>query len=282
MCKELMRKEIVSGKFYYSDKERLMRQIEELTFDDFEESKIENAKGIIVPHAGYEYSGKAAVKVYSKVNLTGKSIVLLGPNHSGTGIKASVSFEDFSTPLGAIENDIELAREIVEADIVEHDEPAHKDEHSIEVQLPFIKYFNKEIRIVPILVNCYDAEKCKEIAIAIDKAAYNLKREIFAVASSDFTHYGRNYGFVPFLSEIKNGVYEIDKKSIGLIGDMDTASFLDNSRKTTICGAGAIGTAIELCKRLGAKKGRLIDYYCSGDVSGDYTNCVGYAGIVFE
>jgi hypothetical protein len=114
--------------------------------------------------------------------------------------------------------------------------------------------------------------------------AKKLKRKICVIASSDFTHYGPAYDYVPFSGtkeETKKKLYDLDSKAIRLIKSMKADKFFSLSRDMTICGAEAITTAMELCKMLGAKNAALLKYYTSGDISGDYSNAVGYASIAF-
>jgi len=285
----MIRRTTVAGQFYPSKRAELVTQIEGFLEEEKEE-KTENEEkrifGAIVPHAGYTYSGQAAASVYSNIaGIDSDTIVILGPNHTGIGKNIALSLQHFDTPLGIVKTDTEFVNELISAGF-EQDERAHEYEHSIEVQLPFLQHiFEKakkpeKLRIVTAVLSC-SFEECKKFAEAIANATAKLQKKIFILASSDFTHYGAAYGFTPFTSDVKKQLYALDKKAISYIEKMDSKKFFEASGKTTICGAVPISVAIESCKALGAKKGELLKYYTSGEITGDYNTAVGYAGIVF-
>ncbi len=262
-----MRRSIVDGQFYPADKTALEKQIKSF-LDKKPDNKILAA---IVPHAGYMFSGKCAGKVYSLLPST-ETYVLLGVNHNNIGSNIAVSLENFETPLGEVKNDAELGKEILKILDLGEDEEAHRFEHSIEVQLPFLQTSQKNFKILPIILKNYNSGTCQKLAEAIFKANKKLKRKIIIIASSDFTHSGPSYGF---LSDMK-----IDKEAIDEILKMNANSFLEIAKKTTICGAGAIAVTIGVAKLLGAKKVKLLDYYDSSKIiKGE--NKVGYAAIAF-
>lgn len=263
-----MRNAIVAGQFYPGDKTELEAQI-----NSFLNIKPRNEEIVaaIVPHAGYFFSGKCAGKVYSLLP-EAETYVVLGVNHNGLGKDIAISLEDFEIPFGIVKNDIELGKEIIKQLKTTEDKQAHKYEHSIEVQLPFLQSSQKNFKIVPIILKNYNFEICKNLAEKIFQASKKLKRKIVVIASSDFTHAGPGYGFF--------GDISIDKRAIDEILKFDTEKFMKIAEKTTICGAGAIATTIELAKMLGAKKAKLLEYYDSSRIMpGD--NKVGYASIVF-
>jgi hypothetical protein len=275
-----MRNSAVSGQFYESDKKALEKQIKEL-FGAVKSKAKAKAIGLIVPHAGYIYSGKAAASAYSALKSQKfDTFVILGPNHSG--FDSAVSLEDFETPLGIAKNDEEFSEVLAKA--IGNDEQSHKHEHCIEVQLPFLQHLFKEISIVPVLIGRESYEKCREIARLIFETAEKQKKKICVIASSDLTHYGQGYGFVPFTGntkEIKKKMYELDKKAISFIEKLQGKEFFDFSENLTICGRNAITILIEFCKITKAKA-RFVEYYTSGDVAKDYKNSVGYAAISFQ
>jgi hypothetical protein len=167
---------------------------------------------------------------------------------------------------------------------LKENEEAHRSEHSIEVQLPFLQFVspNNDIKILPIIISndlSYDI-----IAKQVVKTIWESKKKVVLIASSDFTHYGINYGYFPFRNDVKGNMYELDKKAIRFIEKLDAYRFLDyiNESGATICGNRPIATLIEICKLLGAKKANLLKYYTSGDVINDYSSAVGYASIVIE
>lgn len=259
-----MRKASYAGQFYPASKKELEKQI--LSFKKAE--KKEKAVGVVVPHAGYLFSGNTANLVYSSIKQDFKTIILLGADH--TGIGNCVSLADFETPLGVIENDKEISAEISGFAKTSNFE----QEHSVEVQLPFIQTYFKNIKIVPMILSSGDYKELGERIFSVIKKA---RRKVLIVASSDLTHFGHHYGFTR--GDSRN-VKDIDKKVIDKILKLDTNGFVEEARKTTVCGVGCISVCLGICKLLGAKKAKLIDYSTSADVSGNTDAIVGYAGIV--
>ncbi len=304
-----MRKAVVAGQFYALNSKALNKQVKScfkhklgggMPRVPFKQEKI---FGAVVPHAGYPYSGPCASYVYKKIVELDKknfpdTFIILGPDHSGYAKTFfSLSLEDFETPFGLVKNDSEFGKRLIEekkeSEVqaeIQVDELAHKYEHSIEVQLPFLQSISKlrklekEFKIVPIIVSTLDYEKCSNMGKKISEIIKKSNKKICIIASSDFTHYGTAYGFLPFTSDknTKNNLYELDKKSINYILKLKSKDFYEQATKTTICGAAPIIIAMETCKSLGSKKARLLKYYTSGDVTEDYSNAVGYASIVFE
>jgi len=285
-----MRHAIVSGKFYPADKNELEKQVAKFFSSlDVASTKLKEDKEIkaaIVPHAGYAFSGKCASFVYNLLrNGEFGSFIILGTNHSGLGSKISLSVEDFDSPLGLVESDIELIEKILikakKNNIeMEVSEDAHKYEHSIEVQLPFLQSVNKNFKIVPVLLRDLGIKEIEKFAKLISDVIKQEKKKIFVLASSDFTHYGKSYGFVPFRENIRENLYNLDDKAIQAILKLDADDFYVQSRKTTICGSQAISCLIFIAKNL-KLTGEKLCYYTSGDVSDDWDMAVGYASVVF-
>lgn len=276
----IMRKAVFGGLFYEKNPTRLASQLKDC-FGKFGEGakKAGGAvKGCIVPHAGYAFSGACAASAYRELaGSNPDTYIIIGLSHHGYG--TCLSKEDWETPLGVIKTDVELVEEIRRQGIG-IDEQAHAGEHSIEVQLPFLQYIHQgeDVQIVALIAS-QDMD-FRKIAGCIQKAR-ELKRRVVVIASSDFTHYGRVYGYCPFRTNIKEGVYKLDKGAIERILQLDADGFLDYCSRTeaTICGKWPIATIIELCKKT---KGRLVKYCTSAEMTKDYENIVGYASMVFE
>ena len=271
-----MRKPAAIG-FYPPDRNFLEREVRTL-LADIKHLDVEDAVGAIVPHAGYSFSGLTAAAVYASLPEDYETIVILGTNHTGIGASIAVSLDSWQTPLGAVENDVETGKKIVElSKAALHNEAAHMQEHSIEVQLPFLQAKMQDFKIVPITVSSgLSAKTYAELANAI-KEAVRGKRAL-VIASSDFTHYGEMYGFAPECDDANKWVHDTDKKVIEAILAHDTEKFIDLAGKTTVCGAGAIATLMYFTKD---RKGKLVDYRTSFDISGDKDLIVGYGGVLF-
>jgi AmmeMemoRadiSam system protein B len=280
-----IRKPVVDGQFYPSDPEELKEQIKASFLSKFgpgslpKEGRKKHTAGAIAPHAGYQFSGPGAAWVYKEIaeSIIPDTYVLLGPSHSG--FSSCISLQDWKTPLGTARNDSEFGKKLADNSGLSVNEEAHSKEHSIEVQLPFLQFACPEFKIVPIMIS-HDLGYQK-IADAIRKTAEQLKRKTVVIASSDFTHYGFAYGYVPFSENIKKNMYSLDKGAIDAIKSLDAEKFISyvNEKQATICGQLPIAT---LMKAVDVKKAKLLSYYTSGDIIGDYSNAVGYASIVFE
>jgi AmmeMemoRadiSam system protein B len=231
--------------------------------------------GLVCPHAGYAFSGPVAAHAYYKLALDGKPdvVVILGPNHTGYGSPLAVMSEGFwRTPLGDVEIDTEIANKIVrESRIVDVDESAHRFEHSIEVQLPFLQYlYGSQFKIVPICFLMQDLDSVKEVGRAVSSVL--MGKNAVVIASSDMTHY-----------EPQERALENDMMAIRTIESMNEDMFYSTVEKRGIsaCGYGPIAGLITAAKTMGAKEAKLLCYKTSGDVIGDYSSVVGYAAMYF-
>lgn len=259
-----MRRPAVAGQFYPGS-ERELRSILERLAPVGPEIK-SKACGIVVPHAGYIYSGGVAAEVYASIE-GAPTFVLLGPSHYGIGSPVAVSTQPWATPLGTVDVDKDLIQLL--DGIIDRDEVAHQNEHSIEVQIPFLQYFFKDFRIVPICLGMQDYDSVKEVATELIAALNRYKKPVVLVASSDFTHYEH--------------VAVARKKDETLIRDiekLDVPAFYEDLYRlsATACGYGPIAAMMMICGARGARKGELVKYATSGDVTGD-SQVVGYAGI---
>lgn len=280
-----MRKPIVAGLFYEADVEKLKEEIEK-SFTDGPglPSKERNKKFTagIAPHAGYSFSGKCAAYLYKEIaeSQIPDVYVIIGTDHRHNDNKIRISIEDWETPLGIVNVDKEFGQSLITKEII-IDENAHKQEHSIEVQLPFLQYINKDkkFKILPIIFTTASIEMCRRLVIRLLEPR---ARKLAFIASSDFTHYGVSYDFLPFTKNIKENITKLDKKFIDYILKLNPEEFLDKvvKTRTTICGMSAIATVTEIAKQMQCKP-KLLNYYTSGEISKDYNHCVGYASILF-
>jgi len=289
-----IRRPIVAGQFYSKDFEKLEEEIKESFLSKFGPGDLPIKKrdkkifGIISPHAGYKFSGPCQAWSYKEIaeSKMPESYIILGPNHTGLGSNFSTYVQaNWETPFGIVKVDNFFGRSLLKkCNFLQDEVMAHLHEHSIEVQLPFLQYVNKDnlrdLKFLPIAISHFSIEKCKELAEAIVESNKN----VCIIASSDFTHYGDDYNYVPFTYGKKENLYRLDNEAIGFIKNLDSEGFSKfiEKKKATICGVGPIIVAIEACKLLGSKKARLLHYYTSGDITEDYSSAVGYGGLVFE
>lgn len=261
----------VAGRFYQGTKTGLTAEV--ARFIDLNINK-EECLGAVSPHAGYIYSGAVAGNVLSRINYK-ESIIVLGPNHTGIGKPYAISSSGlWHMPMGDISIDAELAGIILETSRhIKEDPSAHVDEHSIEVQLPFVQFMKKDIKFVPIIISYSDKKILKEIGLELADSIKKIGRPVVIISSSDMTHY-----------ETRESAAKKDKKAIDAMLNLDEDKLFDEITMWDIsmCGFAPTIVMLSALKKLGAKKAELIDYKTSGDVSGDYSSVVGYAGIIIK
>lgn len=265
----MLRKPAVAGYFYQASPTKLKDQVRRFVEPDVQRNK---ALGILAPHAGFIYSGAVAGAAYSRV-IFPDIFVLIGPNHTGMGSPVSV-FPDgkWEMPNGDVEIDAQLAKSIVDKSrYATEDYNAHAGEHSIEVQLPFMQYFITDFKIVPITMMSTGLEVCRELGHAISTAIQETKKDVLIVASSDMTHY-----------ESAISAKEKDQRAIDRVLALDPAGLHDTVKDygITMCGFAPAVTMLYAANDLRATMATLVKYMNSGDVSGDYDQVVGYAGII--
>ncbi|UCG35541.1 MAG: AmmeMemoRadiSam system protein B [Candidatus Omnitrophota bacterium] len=265
----MLRQPVVSGQFYPGTEKELKSLIEKFSPPKPTKS---SCKGLILPHAGYIYSGKVAVQTVSQV-LPKKRIIILGPNHTGFGAEFALWDKGaWSIPFGQIQIDEELTDSILKkGNSIQPDHLAHKFEHSIEVELPILYHFFQDFKFVPIACQQASLETYRKVAVQIYEAIKGMKEEVLLVASSDMTHYE------PDATARKKDRIAIDK-----IINLDEEGLLREVRKEniTMCGTAPAAIMLSCLKSLGARKAQVALYQTSGDSSGDYSSVVGYAGIV--
>jgi AmmeMemoRadiSam system protein B len=263
----LIRKPAFAGQFYPGNTVALKRQIEQLIDSKAVKRQV---LGVILPHAGYIYSGPVAASVVSRLE-NYATYVILGPNHTGYGPAISVyQGEKWLTPLGEVSVNTGLAEALIKQDkVFEADALAHQFEHSIEVQLPIFQFCNQDFDIVPVVVGTSNLKILKQAGSSLAKVLKNQK-SVLVVASSDMTHF-----------ESQESATQKDKQAIEAILKLDEDLLIQRVKDLDIsmCGYGPAITMLACVKELGAKKAELIKYQTSGDVTGDYSAVVGYAGI---
>ena len=263
----------VAGRFYPGRAEALARDVDMYLAPAATAPEIiEGALGCIVPHAGYMYSGGVAGAVYRRLPQR-HAYIILGPNHTGRGAPlAAVSGGSWKTPLGDVPIDAPLAKAVKQScHLVMDDAAAHASEHSLEVQLPFLQKVSAGFSFVPIAIGVGGYASLESLGRGLAQAARSSKDPLLVVASSDMNHYEPDS-----ITRIK------DRKAIDKILDLDPKGLYDVVRNEDIsmCGYGPAIAMLTFARELGATHAELIQYATSGDVSGDRSQVVGYAGIV--
>ena len=276
-----MRKPAVAGSFYPASGAKLRQFIEDCFRHNLGPGSLPRASvaaerkimGLVSPHAGYVYSGPVAAHGFFRVAESQKpqTVVIIGPNHRGLGADVAVGGTDqWDTPLGTVELDGGVVEAITSSSKwVQRDDMAHSMEHSIEVQVPFLQYvFGSGFRIVPVVMMRQDLMVSEELGRAL--AAALKGKEALVIASSDFSHY-----------EPQQTAASRDRLALGAILDLDPARLetVVKANQISMCGPGPVMAMLTACQELGAKKGRLLKYATSGDITGDYSQVVGYASV---
>ena len=247
------------------------------------------AVGGIVPHAGWAFSGAVAAKVFKCISAKTDpdTFILLGAVHTWKPRGNSIySRGSWSTPLGNVQIDEQVAEALIEVlgkDIIEAPE-AHEGEHSLEVQVPFIKHLCPEAKIVPIAIP--PDENAHITGRKIGEAASGMGKKIVIVGTTDLTHYGDSYGFTPYGygEEAKKRMRESDSRIIELALRLESVAIRKEAQRNhNACGSGALAATVAAVKAIGAEKGYLLEYTTSHDVmsEGEFEMAVGYAGILY-
>ena len=267
----MLRNPVVAGQFYPGSPDQLRSMIEEMVD---EQAVREEVIGLVSPHAGYVYSGPVAGATISRIQFK-DTFIIMGPNHTGGGKPLSIMTEGvWKTPLGEVEIDSELGKQILAASkYLQEDHVAHQHEHSIEVQLPFLQYFKPDIKIVPIVLAYADGAIYKEIGKGLARAIKDSNREVVLIASGDMTHY-----------EPQKSAEKKDTQAIEAILDLNEDELTKRFQELNIsmCAYAPAISLISAAKELGAIRAELVKYQTSGDTTGDYSSVVGYAGIIIK
>lgn len=271
----MVRDPAVAGQFYPGTEQGLRSKIEDCFEHDIgpgsipkEEGDSREISGLVVPHAGYVYSGPVAAHSYKALYKDGMpdTFVIVGPNHHGFGSNVALEKQDFKTPLGTVEVDTEMVDKLVN-DPMQINSAAHKSEHSIEVQLPFLQYFKSDFKIIPISFIEQDFKTAKEVGRQLNELTKD--RDICIIASTDFSHY-----------VLEERAHRKDKMAIDKILENDPEGLYKTVEKERIsmCGYGPV---IAMMIGSNGEKGELLKYATSGDVM-DMKEVVGYGALSFE
>jgi AmmeMemoRadiSam system protein B len=267
----MIRLPAVAGRFYPANAGELTKQIQSLTHTAEPAQKL-RARGCLVPHAGYMYSGHVAGAVYSKLELP-RRYIILGPRHYPQGEELAVLSEgSWQTPLGEARIDGALAGELKRAcPLLREDSVAHRAEHSLEVQLPFLQMLVGEFLFVPVALGTIRFPELDQLGRAIAEVLAAQPDPILVVASSDMNHYEDDR-----TTRVK------DHKALDRLLALDPRGLHDTVRREgiTMCGFAAAVSMLTAVRQLGATRAELLRYATSGDITGDREEVVGYAGVV--
>ena len=269
-----IRKPVVAGQFYTANPHKLKTEIDSYFNNVKLEKKYEEVFAIISPHAGYVFSGQTAA--YGYKCLKGKhidTVIVIAPSHNPIEFSVSVCDCDFyETPLGNIPVDKEIVEELLKNDVIGYSEMAHRSEHSLEVQLPFLQTVLVEFKLVPILIGYQSLKISENLTEILYQTFKGSNKKILFVISTDLSHY-----------HDAETAKVLDDKVIGAVKKMD-AGLLDKyirSGKAEACGFGCVETGILLAKKFGINNADILNYSHSGMIFGDYSQVVGYLSAIF-
>ena len=267
-----VRRPVVAGKFYPLHDTELGRMID--TLYGAVGVSPRPALGVLAPHAGYVYSGACAARALADVEIP-ERVVLLGPNHTGQGARISAAPEDlWRTTLGNVAIDHELLDELVaDCPAVRREASAHRFEHCLEVEVPFLQRRRADLRLAPIVVGTHDLGQLLELGRGLAEVCARREPRPLLLVSSDMTHY-----------EPAAEAERKDREALARLEALDPEGLhrVVLERGITMCGVAPAVAALEALRRLGARRGEVVCYTNSGAVTGDDREVVAYAGVVFR
>lgn len=268
------RQPVVAGRFYPDNPEQLKEELGQYLGSRSDKTDQPYDRLIMLPHAGYMFSGEPCGKTLSEANLA-PTVILLGPNHTGLGSPLSVwEGGSWEFPGGKLDVDGVIARKLISSDagFVEN-QAAHSREHSLEVIVPFLHYLNPATKIVPVCVSESSPAVLRKAGEVLADIIEECSEPISIVVSSDMSH---------FISASK--AKKMDSMALEAVIRMDPNDLYSivSSNQISMCGVLPMTLGMFAAKKLGAKGGRLVEYTNSGNVTGDYESVVAYAGVIIS
>lgn len=266
------RRPAVAGMFYPGEKNKLQLDLAKMFDEATTERMNKKIFGIVAPHAGYMYSGYVAAEAYQQLKgSVYDTVVVLSPSHRDYFHGVSVYTGDYVTPLYTIPVDQSVCEKLLAyAPLIKATELGHRDEHALEVQLPFLQSVLKDFKLVPLVMGTQDRETCFGLGDALGKVLKGTNSLI--IASSDLSHFYSDDAARRLDGIVVRDVEHFDENK--LFEDIQ-------QKKCEACGAGPIISAIIASKLMGASSAKVLSYHTSGEVSGDFDEVVGYLSGVF-
>jgi len=281
-AKVVLRSVLADRKWYPADARALSRQVEGF-FQKAQVEAIDNVIALILPHAGYRYSGQTAVYALKTTQKKYKRIIVIGPSHNPYLAMEEVlsvpRVTHYETPLGQIPLDVEFIDKLLKYPMFQNVPQAHQSEHSVQIELPLLQYRQKDFELVPIVAGRCSPETVGKAAAILRSLA---GKETLVIASSDFVHYGSRFGYVPFKENIPEQIKKLDMGAYEHIARLDSRGFQEYKQRTgaTICGSIPIAILLSMFDEL--VESHLVKYTTSGELTGDFTNSVSYLSAAFS
>jgi MEMO1 family protein len=267
----MARQPAVADRFYPGSRTALTREVQNLI--GTQTDRKQKALAVVSPHAGYIYSGGVAAETLSQV-IVPETVLIMGPNHHGRGAEIALSTTTWQMPMGDVPIDTDLAERLLgRSQIITRDEVAHRFEHSLEVQVPFLQEMQKNLAIVPLVISHISYPTCEKVAATLAECIKESGKDVLIVASSDMTHY-----------ESRKVATKKDSLALDKLLALDPAGLFNTivAERITMCGFIPATIALLASIQLGARRADLVRYTDSGEVSGDTDQVVGYAGVIIS
>jgi len=269
----------LAGRWYSADTDALRGEIRSF-FQKADVRPKDNVIALILPHAGYRYSGQTAAYGVKTAAKRYKRVIVIGPSHrvNMPGVLSVPAATHYKTPLGEVPLDTHFIEKLKTNPMFRSIPQVHEYEHSVQIEVPLLQYAQPDFKLVPIVAGHCSLEQ-------INSAANTLKglvdSDTLVVASSDFVHYGSNYGYTPFRENIREEIRKLDMGAYEHIANLDSKGFLDYKQRTgaTICGYVPVAILLAMCEK--PTKAELLKYATSGEMMGDFSNSVSYLSVAF-
>jgi hypothetical protein len=270
----------LAGRWYSADANALRKEVGQL-FQNIDVKPTNDIIALILPHAGYQYSGRTAAMGLASLGRQYKRIIVIGPSHymPMEDVLSVPQAADYRTPLGDVAIDVEFIKKLLSYPQFQVVEQANQREHSTQIQVPLLQFMQKDFKLVLIV-----AGQCSMQTIAKAASILNslIDPDTLVIASSDFVHYGPNYGYVPFIENVPEQIKNLDMGTYKYIEQLDSDGFMGYRDKTgaTICGNVPIAILLSMPDK--SSQAKLIQYTTSGQLTDDFTNSVSYFAIAFS
>ncbi len=278
---KIVHRSIISERGWYEpNSEALSKEIAGY-YQKAEAKPINNVIAMILPHAGYRYSGQIAVRALKTTDKKYDRIIVMGPSHT-TYMEEMLSVPratHYETPLGQIPLDVDFIDKLLEFPMFRNMPYAHTEEHSVQIELPLLQYKFKDFKLIPIVAGQCSLETIRKASNILKSLADDKS---LVIASSDFVHYGPRFNYVPFRDNVPEQIKNVDMGAYERIANLDCGGFLNYKQATgaTICGYVPIAILLSMLDK--PVEAHLIEYATSGKLTGDYTHSVSYLSVVFS
>ena len=270
----------LAGTWYDADSDRLSAEIGTY-LDNAPDKKLADLCALILPHAGYRWSGQTAA--YGIKQLAGRKfrrVIVMGPTHRVPmeNIASVPDATHYATPLGELALDRDFLARLKKYDLFQTVPRAHDGEHSVQIEVPLLQHTLGQCPLVPIVVGQLDRSTVRRLAEILRGL---MDEQTLVVVSSDFTHFGDNFGYTPFSDDVAANLKKLDMDSMTQIRNKSVDGFFDHVDKTgtTICGRYAMGVLLAMLPA--GSEAHLLHYDTSGRMSDDYSNSVSYLSVAF-